>query len=61
MVSTLKYLSVCGSGRQLELAAEFVKYILRRAWEAGEEVYENAKEIVEEGKARGSLSPEGGA
>jgi len=54
VVSTLKYLSVYGSGRQLELAAEFVKYILRRAWEAGEEVYEKAKEIVEEGMLRGS-------
>jgi hypothetical protein len=35
VVSTLKYLSVCGSGRQLELAAEFVKYILQRAWDVG--------------------------
>jgi hypothetical protein len=52
-------LSVYGSGRQLELAAEFVKYILRRAKEAGEEVYEKAKEIIEEGKARGSLRLEG--
>ena len=59
MVSTLKYLSVYGSGRQLELAAEFVKYILRRAKEAGEELYEKAKEIIEEGKARGSLRLEG--
>ena len=56
---TLKYLSVYGSGRQLELAAEFVEYILQRAKEAGEEVYEKAKEIIEEGKARGSLRLEG--
>jgi hypothetical protein len=49
------WLSVYGSGMQRELAAEFVKYILQRAWEEGEEVYEKAKKIVEEGKARGSL------
>ncbi len=53
------WLSVHGSGRQRELAAEFVEYILRRAWEAGKEVYEKAREIVEEGKARGSLRLEG--
>jgi hypothetical protein len=52
-------LSVHGSGEQQRLAAEFVEYILRRAEEAGEEVYEKAKEIVEEGKARGSLKLEG--
>jgi hypothetical protein len=53
------WLSVYGSGRQRGLAAEFVEYILRRAWEAGEEVYEKAKKIVDEGKARGSLRLEG--
>ncbi len=53
------WLSVHGSGEQQRLAAEFVKYILQRAWEAGEEVYEKAKEIIEEGKARGSLRLEG--
>jgi hypothetical protein len=53
------WLSVHGSGRQRELAAEFVEYILQRAWEAGKEVYEKAREIVEEGKARGSLRLEG--
>jgi hypothetical protein len=47
------WLSVYGSGRQRELAAEFVKYILQRAEEAGEKVYEKAKEIVEEGMSRG--------
>jgi hypothetical protein len=53
------WLSVHGSGKQQKLAAEFVEYILRKAEEAGEEVYEKAKEIVEEGKARGSLKLEG--
>jgi len=53
------WLSVYGSGRQRELAAEFVKYILRRAKEKGEEVYEKAKEIIEEGEARGSLTLKG--
>jgi hypothetical protein len=52
------WLSVHGSERQQELAAEFVEYILQRAREAGEEVYEKAKEIVEEGKARSSLKLE---
>jgi hypothetical protein len=52
-------LSVYGSGRQLELAADFVKYILERAEEAGGEVYGKAKEIIEGGKARGSLKLEG--
>jgi hypothetical protein len=46
------WLSVHGSGRQRELAAEFVNYILQRAEEAGKEVYEKAREIIEEGKAR---------
>jgi hypothetical protein len=32
------------SGRQRELAAEFVKYILQRAGEEGEDVYEKAKD-----------------
>jgi hypothetical protein len=36
-----------------------VKYILQRAGEEGEEVYEKAKEIVEEGGARGFLRLEG--
>jgi hypothetical protein len=52
------WLSVYGSGKQRELAAEFVDYILRRAEEAGKEVYEKASKIIEEGKARGS--PEAG-
>jgi hypothetical protein len=41
------WLSVYGEGGQRRLAAELVKYILQRAWEAGKEVYEKAKEIVE--------------
>jgi hypothetical protein len=45
------WLSERGTGRQRELAAEFVSYILRRAWEEGKEVYEKAKEIVEEGES----------
>jgi hypothetical protein len=48
-------LSEHGSGEQQRLAAEFVEYILWRAWETGEEVYEKVKEIIEEGRARGSL------
>jgi hypothetical protein len=59
------WLSVHGEDEdQRELAADFVKYILRRAEEAcgGAEpcaVYEKAKEIVEEGKAWGSLELKG--
>ena len=53
------WLSVNGSGRQRDLAAAFVEYILQRAKEAGKEVYEKAREIVKEGKARGSLTLKG--
>ncbi len=53
------WLSVNGSGRQRELAAEFVKYMLERAEEEGKEVYKKAQKIIEEGKARGSLRLEG--
>jgi len=53
------WLSVHSSGRQRELAAEFVKYILQRAKEEGEEVYEKAKKIIEEGMLRASLKLEG--
>ncbi len=52
-------LSVHGEGEQRRLAAEFVKYILQRAWEEGEDVYRKAEEIVKEGKTRGSLSLKG--
>jgi hypothetical protein len=53
------WLSVHGSGRQGEPAAEFVKYILQRAEKEGEEVYRKALEVVEEGKARSSLTLKG--
>jgi hypothetical protein len=59
------FLSVHGSGRQQELAAAFVELILRRAKEAdggggGEcgEVCKKAEEIIEKGKAWGSLKLE---
>ena len=48
------FLSVYGKDEQQRgLAAEFVEYILQRAEKAGNDVYEKAKEIVKEGKARG--------
>jgi hypothetical protein len=52
-------LSVYSSGEQQKLAAEFVKYILQRAEKEGGAVYEKAKEIVKEGKERGSLTLKG--
>jgi hypothetical protein len=48
-------LSVYGKDEQQKPAADFVEYILQRAEKAGKKVYEKAKEIIEEGKARGSL------
>ena len=53
------WLSVYGSGEQRRLAAEFVSYIPQRAEGAVKEVYEKAREIIEEGKARGSLTLKG--
>jgi hypothetical protein len=53
------WLSVRGEGERQRLAAEFIKYILRRAKKAGEEVYEKAAKIVEEGKARSALTLKG--
>ncbi len=53
------WLSVHGSEEQRKLAAEFVEYILQRAWEEGDAVYEKAKEIIKEGKERGSLTLKG--
>ncbi len=53
------WLSVHGSGERQRLAAGFVEYILQRAEKAGRKVYEKAKEIVEEGRARGSLTLKG--
>jgi hypothetical protein len=53
------WLSVYGPGEQQRLAARFVEYILRRAEEAGKEVYEKVTRIVEEDKSRGSLTLKG--
>ncbi len=53
------WLSEYGSERQRELAAEFVEYILQRAWKAGKDVYEKVREIIEKGRARGSLTLKG--
>jgi hypothetical protein len=53
------WLSVRGEGERQRLAAEFVSYILQRAKEAGDDVYEKVREIIGEGKARGSLKLEG--
>jgi hypothetical protein len=53
------WLSIHGEVEQLEPAADFVEYILRRAEEEGKEVSEKAKEIVEEGRSRGSLKLKG--
>jgi hypothetical protein len=49
------WLSVHGSEEQRRLAAEFVSYILQRAREEGEEVYEKAEEVVKRGGEVGSL------
>jgi len=53
------WLSVHGSGERQKLAAEFVGYILDRAREEGDDVRRKAEEVVEEGRARGSLRLEG--
>jgi hypothetical protein len=53
------WLSVYGTEGQRDLAADFVKYILRRAEKAGKEVYEKVREIIEEGLSRSSLKLEG--
>ncbi len=54
------FLSVYGKDeQQRRLAADFVEYILQRAEKAGKEVYEKAREIIEEDKARGSLTLKG--
>jgi len=53
------WLSIHGEGERQRLVAEFVEYILERAREEGGAVYEKAKEIVEEGRARGSLTLKG--
>jgi hypothetical protein len=43
------WLSTHGEGRQRRLAAEFINYVLLRAREKGEEVYEKALEVVKKG------------
>jgi len=53
------WLSVHGSGRQRELAAEFVEYILQRAEKEGDDVHEKVKKIIEEGMSRSSLTLKG--
>jgi hypothetical protein len=53
------WLSENGSEKQRKLAAEFVKYVLQRAEEAGKEVSDKANKIIEEGKTRGYLKLEG--
>jgi hypothetical protein len=53
-IEHIAWLSVHGSGEQQKLAEDFVKYILRRAEEAGNDVHEKAKKIIEEGMLRGS-------
>jgi hypothetical protein len=53
------WLSEYRSGKQQRLAAKFVKHILQRAREEGENVHKKAEEIVKEGKARGILKLEG--
>jgi GNAT superfamily N-acetyltransferase len=52
-------LSVRGEGERQKLAAKFVEYILQRARDEGEDVYKKALEVVEEGKARDSLTLKG--
>jgi len=53
------WLSVHGEEERQKLAAEFVEYILQRAKEEGGDVYRKALEVVEEGRARGSLTVKG--
>jgi hypothetical protein len=53
------WLSVHGSERQRELAAKFVKYILQRAEEKGENMRKKVEKVVEEGETWGSLTLEG--
>jgi len=52
------WLSVHSSGEQQRLADEFVKYILQRAKEEGDDVRKKAEKIVEEGRVRSSLKLE---
>jgi hypothetical protein len=52
-IEHIAWLSVRGKDEQ-RLAEDFVKYILRRAEEAGNDVHEKVKKIIEEGMLRGS-------
>jgi hypothetical protein len=52
------WLSVHGEGEQRKLAARFVE-LLQRAREEVEEVYKKVEKIIDEGKARGSLTLKG--
>jgi hypothetical protein len=49
-------LSVRGEEKQKKSATEFIEYILQRAEEEGEEIHRKVEEVVEEGRARGSLT-----
>jgi hypothetical protein len=53
------WLSVHGSEKQRKLAAEFVNYILQKAEKAGKEVYDKAREVIDERELRGSLMLKG--
>ncbi len=53
------WLSARGEGERQKLASEFVEYMLRRAEAAGSAVYRKVREVVEEGRARGSLTLKG--
>jgi hypothetical protein len=53
------WLSVHGKGERQRLAAGFIEHMLQRAKEEGGAVYEKIKEVVEEGRARGSLTLRG--
>ena len=53
------WLSVYGEREQRELAARFVEHILKRAEEAGKEVHEKAKKIIEEGDVERLLDVKG--
>jgi hypothetical protein len=53
------WLSVHGSGRQREMAEEFVEHILQRAEKGGKNVYEKVRKVIEEGKSWGSLTLKG--
>ncbi len=53
------WLAARGFGEQKRLAAELVEHILEKAERRGGAVYEKVKEVVEGGRARGSLTLRG--